>query len=192
MDGRWQLVTAPTTEPLTTAEVKLHLRVDHSVEDTPIAMYAKAARQAVEEQCWIALMTQTWDYFLDAWPVNGEIELPRPPLQSVTAITYRDDDGTTHTLSASDYNVDTSGLLGRVVLKPSAAWPTVELDSGSPIKVRFVAGYASAALVPDMAKTAVLWLCGEMYQYREAIIGGSFTPSLGTQRVLNLLKVRYE
>lgn len=191
MEGRWQLVTAPTTEPLTTSDVKLHLRVDGSTEDALIAMYAKAARMAVEEQCWISLFTQTWDYFLDAWPATNEIELPRPPLQSVTTVTYRDSAGVSHTLAAANYRVDTSGLLGRIVLKYGVEWPTETLDTGSPIAVRFMAGYASTATVPDMAKAAILLLTGEMYQNREAAGTPQILEIPAIQRMLNLNKVRY-
>ena len=191
MDGRWQLVTAPATEPLTTGEVKLHLRVDGATEDALIAMYAKAARMAVEEQCWIALYTQTWDYFLDAWPATNEMELPRPPLQSVTSITYCDSAGVSHTFAAANYRVDTSGLLGRVVLKYGYEWPTETLDPGSPIAVRFVAGYATTVAIPDIAKAAVLLLTGEMYQNREAAGTSQIMEIPAIQRVLNLSKVRY-
>ena len=191
MEGRWQLVTAPTSEPLTTSEVKLHLRVDGSAEDALIAMYAKAARMAVEEQCWIALFTQTWDYFCDTWPEGNEMELPRPPLQSVTSITYRDSAGVSHTLASASYRVDTSGLVGRVVLKYGYEWPTETLDTGSPIAVRFVAGHATTATIPDMQKAAVLLLTGEMYQNREAAGTPQIMEIPAIQRVLNLSKVRY-
>lgn len=191
MDGRWQLVTAPAAEPLLTSEVKLHLRVDSSTEDALIAIYAAAARQAVEDECWVALYTQTWDYLLDAWPDGDAIELPRPPLQSVTSITYRDSAGVTSTFAAANYHVDTKGDMGRIVLKYGLQWPTATLDAGSPIAIRFVAGYASAAAVPQLAKAAILLLTGELYQQREAATAGQLVQLPAIQRVLNLLKVRY-
>lgn len=191
MNGRWQLVTGPVLEPLTTAEVKLHLRVDGSTEDALIDLYAKAARQAVEDACWVAMLTQTWDYLLDAWPAGNEIELPRPPLQSVTSITYRDADGAIQTFAATNYRVDASGLLGRVVLKPSAQWPTAALDTGSPIAVRFMAGYTAAANVPQLMRSAVLLLTGELYQQREAAAAGALAETPAIARLLNLVKVRY-
>ncbi|MCB9117972.1 MAG: DNA-packaging protein, partial [Caldilineaceae bacterium] len=130
--------------------------------------------------------------YLDAWPADGIIELPRPPLASVTSITYTDEDGATQTLAANNYRVDTAREPGRVVLAPGADWPSVALDSSNPITVRFVAGYADAGDVPGMAKAAILLQIGEIYANREAVIVGS-TPQVtpAVQRVLNLLKVRY-
>jgi uncharacterized phiE125 gp8 family phage protein len=191
MDGRWQIVTAPTAEPVTLAELKSHLRVDNTVEDALIAMYGTAARQAVEDECWLALCPQKWDYLLDAWPASNQIELPRPPLQSITSITYRDSSGTTTTFASTNYHVDTKGDLGRVVLKYGCLWPTATLGQGSPIAVRFVCGYTSAALAPTRAKAAILLLTAELYQYREAAMAPQLVQSQAIQRVLNLLKVRY-
>jgi len=190
MDSRWALVTAAASEPLTLSELKLHLRVDNSAEDALITSYGVAARQMVEDECWIALMPQTWDYFLDGWPAGDAFELPRPPLTSVTSITYRDADGVTHTFASANYRVDTGGDLGRVVLRPGAVWPSAALDTGSPVAVRFVAGYANAAATPALAKAAIYLLVGDLYAQREAAAGAlTLTPTV--QRVMNLLKIRY-
>ena len=192
MIGSWTLVTPPTEEPVTLAEIKDHLHISSTAEDSLLTLYAQMAREAVEGECWRALMPQTWDLYLPGWPAGGVIEIPRPPLQSVTSIKYTDDEGAVHTFAASNYRVDTASEPGRVVLAPDAAWPSDALDSSNPVVVRFVAGYADASAVPGMAKAAILLQIGEIYANREAVIVGS-TPQVtpAVQRVLNLLKVRY-
>ena len=192
MIGSWTLVTPPTEEPVTLAEIKDHLHISSTAEDSLLTLYAQMAREAVEGECWRALMPQTWDLYLPGWPAGGVIEIPRPPLQSVTSIKYTDDEGAVHTFAASNYRVDTASEPGRVVLAPDAAWPSDALDSGYPIAVTFVAGYDDASAVPGMAKAAILLQIGEIYANREAVIVGS-TPQVtpAVQRVLNLLKVRY-
>ena len=192
MIGSWTLVTPPTEEPVTLAEIKDHLRVSGTAEDSLLTLYAQMAREAVEEETWRALMPQTWTLYLAGWPADGIIELPRPPLDSVTSIKYTDEDGVEATLAASNYRVDTAREPGRVVLAPNGEWPSDVLDSVNGVAVTFVAGYADASAVPPMAKAAILLQIGEIYANREAVITGTIvavTPAV--QRVLNLLRVRY-
>ena len=192
MIGSWTLVTPPTEEPVTLAEIKDHLRVSGTAEDSLLTLYAQMAREAVEEETWRALMPQTWTLYLAGWPADGIIELPRPPLASVTSIKYTDEDGVEATLAASNYRVDTAREPGRVVLAPNGEWPSDVLDSVNGVAVTFVAGYADASAVPPMAKAAILLQIGEIYANREAVIVGS-TPQVtpAVQRVLNLLRARY-
>ena len=192
MIGSWTLLTPPTEEPVTLAEIKNHLRISGTAEDSLLTLYAQMAREAVEGETWRALMPQTWTLYLAGWPANGVIELPRPPLVSVTEIRYTDEDGVEGTLAASNYRVDTASEPGRIVLAPDGEWPSDALDSVNAVAVEFVAGYADASAVPTMAKAAILLQIGEIYANREAVIVGS-TPQVtpAVQRVLNLLKVRY-
>ena len=52
------------------------------------------------------------------------IELPRPPLLTVTSLSTFDEDDTETVYDASNYFVDTSSLTGRLVLKSSSSFPT--------------------------------------------------------------------
>ena len=192
MIGSWTQLLPPTEEPVTLAEIKDHLRVSGTAEDSLLTLYAQMAREAVENECWRALLPQTWVLYLTSWPTDGIIALPRPPLQSVTSVVYTDEAGAAHTFAAANYRVDTASEPGRIVLAPDAAWPSDALDTGNPIAVTFVAGYADASAVPGMAKAAILLQIGEIYANREAAITGTIVAvSPAVQRVLNLLKVRY-
>ncbi len=53
-------VVAPAFEPLTLAETKLYLRVDHSDDDASIARMIQAAREAAEFYLRRSLVTQDW------------------------------------------------------------------------------------------------------------------------------------
>lgn len=170
------LVTAPATEPVSLTEAKLHLRVDATDEDTLITALITAARQLVEEETWRALVTQTWDYVADDWPEGDALAMPRPPLQSVTSITYVDADGVTQTMPAADYIVDT--YQHRVVLADDADWPSDDLYPTSAVRVRYVAGYGAASAVPGPIKQAMLLLIGHLYESREAAIVGTIATEL--------------
>lgn len=86
------LQTAPTTEPVTTAEAKTHLRVTTSDDDTYIGTLITVARRHVETITGRALINQTWDYFLDNFPPGDKIVIPLPRLSSVTTVKYTDKD----------------------------------------------------------------------------------------------------
>jgi uncharacterized phiE125 gp8 family phage protein len=110
MHGRLRLITPPAMEPVTLAEVKLHARIDHDLENGLLATFIAAARQHGEQLTGRQFGEAEYDLLLDGFPHgNRPIDLPRPPLQAVEAVAFVAPDGITQTMSASDYVVDTSG-----------------------------------------------------------------------------------
>lgn len=173
------LVTGPAETPVTLAEAKAHLRVLGSAEDALIAALVASATQHIEGRQGVlgrALVTQTWDLYLDGFPRYraGRIELPLPPLQSVTSVKYTDAAGVEQTVAPSAYMVDTMHPVGRVRPVYQTFWPVPRLDEGS-VRVRFVAGYGGAAAVPQPLKQAILLLAGHWWLNREAV-GQAGTP----------------
>jgi uncharacterized phiE125 gp8 family phage protein len=167
----------PANDPVSLADAKNHLRVDISDDDTLISALITAAREHVEEATRRALITQTWRLSLDQFPADDEIELPRPPLQSVSSIIYTDKDDTTSTLATSVYEVDTDGQPGRVKLAYGEDWPSDTLAETNPVKITFVAGYGdNASDVPQRWQQAILLLVGHWYENREAIVTGGGIP----------------
>jgi len=163
-----QLVTPPAVEPVELAEMKMHLRVEHSAEDALILVLIQAAREWCEEFTSRSFITRTWELRLDAWPEERYIELPRPPLQGVTWVKYVDENGVEHTLDASTYVVDAVSVPGRVVLVNNASWPSVALFPAGAVRVRYTAGYGSnPSDVPEMARHAVRLLAAHWYENRE-------------------------
>ena len=151
--------------------LKKHMRVTIPDEDDLIAGYLAAAQLYVEENYDRALMPQTWDHTLDAFPWAGqEIELPIWPLQSVTSITYTDFTNTPTVWPSSNYFVDAVSKPGRVVLASSQAWPSVTLRSANAVVIRYIAGYADQNSVPWNTKTALMLLVENWYENREPIM----------------------
>lgn len=173
MNGDWVLITPPAEEPVTLAEAMAQCRVEDAAENDLITGLMLAGRDQVESITRRAILTQTWELVLDAWPQDRVIELPRPPLQSVESITYLDGAGVTQTLSAEQYQVATVSAPGRVVLARGASWPSVELAPVEAIRVRFVAGWADAASVPAPLKLAIKLLVGHWYENREEVSVGA-------------------
>lgn len=169
---------APASEPITVLEAQEHLRVDQDDDWDVIDGLIKAARTHVEEEYHWALITQTWDAYYSGFPPStGELVIPRPPLQSVTEVEYTTAAGTPTTLSASLYNVDTNSKPGRITLKRDESWPADSLDTGTPIRVRFVAGYGAAFDVPESIRHALKLLVDNWYEHRgEGVVGTVIAP----------------
>lgn len=164
------LIDAPTVEPVTVAEAKLHLRVDIATDDTLIGLLITAARQTLELMArpQLAMITQTWKYIADQWPSGDTVELRPWPLQSVASIKYTDDDGVTTTWASTNYLVDTYSEPGRVRLKSDASWPSTTLQELNGLAIQFVAGFgASGSAVPAPLRQAMLILVGHWYENRE-------------------------
>lgn len=175
---RLKLVTAPAAEPLDLeTEVKAHLRVDIADDDLFIAGLMAGAREFLEEAARRAFVTQTWRLNLDGWPDDSdEIELPRPPLQSVSSITYTDSEGNETTWSSDEYLVDTDSEPGRIVVANGYSWPGASLRSMNPIQITYVAGYGDPEDVPQRWKRAMLLLIGHWYENREVIVATGAIP----------------
>lgn len=187
---RLSLVTAPAAELATTAEAKSWLRVSHSSEDTLIDGLVKSARGFAEGFTNRAFVNQTWELSMDTFPGCREIELPLPPLSSVTSVKYYDTAGTQQTMSSADYTVKVwagdYAPYGSIVLGYGKSWPSSRgyIDD---VTIRFVAGYGAAASnVPELIKSAVKQLVAQMYDQRgEDVVGLTVQkPTLAARNLL--------
>ena len=153
----YKLYSAPSIEPVSTADAKEHLRIYSGDfdDDNIVARNIRGIRKGVESELNRALITQTWDLYLDKWPHGDFIRLPFPPLQSISVFEYTDVDGTT--ANFTDYTIDIVSEPGRAVLDYGYSWPSVTLATVNPIHIRFVAGYGDEASdVPEPIVDAIL------------------------------------
>jgi len=161
------LNTAASSEPVTVDDVKLYARVAHSIEDTIILSWIKAARKLAEDYQHRSYISQTYRMIYDKFPPKC-IDLPRPPLISVESIKYYDYQDTETVFDASKYSVDLISEIGRISLNYNEAWPTVTLRPINSVIIDFTAGYGVASSsVPDSVKNAIYLYCTFMYENRE-------------------------
>lgn len=171
------LVTAATTEPVTLADLKEQLRVDENTEDAYLGGLLKAATRHVERIADRQLINATWRLSLDAFP-DWEIRVPRPPLSSVSSITYVNSTGGNTTVASSDYNVDTYNEPGRIEPAYNALWPSPRFQNNA-VTIQYVAGYgASQGNVPDTYRHAIKMLAGHWYENRETVLIGTISKEL--------------
>lgn len=192
-----KLVTAPTVEPVTLIEAKQHLRVTDDADNAYITNLIVAARQAVESgESWSlerSLINTTWRLTLDGFSARvSVIELPRPPVSSITSILYDDSANVEQTLLASRYKLIADAEPARVMPVYNDEWPDA-IDYPGSVRITYVAGYgATAASVPQAVKQAILLLVGDMFENRESILTGTISGVLPTIRaLLNPYQWRY-
>ena len=165
------LSSAPATEPVTLAEAKAHLRIDHTAEDDYIEDFViPAARRYAETLTQRAFITQTWILRMNGFGVDP-IVLPRPPLVSITSIAYTDSAGDSQTWSASatGYVLErpTGEYSMNATVQPaySVSYPTTR-DIVDSVVITYVAGYGAASVVPVGIKQGVLMLVDDLYSHR--------------------------
>lgn len=158
------LTSPPASEPVTVAEAKARLRVTVAAEDGDIASLIQQARALAEAACQRAFVTQTYSLKLDDFPRGRDrtIYLPRPPLQSVSSVTYYDAAGAPQALGPAGYWVAPGGEPGRLLPPAGAEWPAVQAGRPEAVEVVYVAGYGDAAAVPPPAKAAILLTCAAL------------------------------
>ena len=165
---------APTIDPVSLAEQKAQCRVDHTDDDAYLLDLIAAATDSCEGFTGRQLIHATYTLKLDGFPANDEIELPRPPLSSVTSITYIDTAGTSQTVAAADYQTDSSAYVGRIMPAYNAYWPATRDQQYNTVTVTFVAGYgATAATVPIRLRQGIKAFVGTLYEHRETIVLGT-------------------
>ncbi len=158
--------------------VTIQLIAPYTSDDSLLTALIQAAREYAEGYQNRALCTQTWELVLDDWPSDDYLEIPLPPLQSITDIKYKDTSGVESTLAATNYITDIDSFLGRVVLAYGCSWPSVDLYPAGGIRIKFVAGYGLAADVPQTTKQALLLLIGFWYANRESVNIGNIISEL--------------
>lgn len=190
-----KLVTAPATDPVTLEQAKAHLRVDFTDDDLLIEALIDAATQYCDGPKGFlgrALVSQTWDLYLDEFPCrHGEsffrhgrihrghhsrIEIPLPPLIDIGGVFYLDGSGDEQEVDQSSYTVDPYDEPAKVVPN-NGAWPIAACMPNA-VRVRFTAGYVDATnspaidAVPGPIKAAILMHIGDLYANRETMLSG--------------------
>lgn len=181
------LVTPPAVTPVSLAEAKAHLRVEHDEDDAYITSLIKTVTARIDgRNGWLrrALVNQTWKLELPWFPVARCIALPMPPLQSVTSIKYFDHNNEEQTFAAEAYEVVKSTDEGYIYLKTGESWPGTWERQGA-VAITFVAGYGeSGEAVPENIRHAIKIEIAGLYGADRGDEGEKVPPSPAIKRLL--------
>jgi uncharacterized phiE125 gp8 family phage protein len=187
---------------LSIAKRQLKIADTDSSQDTILQSYLDAAcsfldgadgslKRAVGEQTWKLVLPafnrrhQPGDRFQrDFRQDHRHIELPLPPIRSVTSIKYFDSTGTEQTLDPAAYRLVNCGSeRSRVV--PVTCWPSPQCREDA-VSVTFDAGYgddAGQVAMPKVIRQAVLLMVKRLYDLgaRNVFLASSTVEGVGAQ-----------
>lgn len=174
----FEVITPPSEEAVTLAQMKMHLQEVRSDQDTLIAQINSAARQWVEERVGRTLMDTTYELSFEEYPAGwSRIELRRPPVIEVETVSYTDSNGAEQEIAADQF-VLAGGMTPFIAPAWGVTWPPTRSQVGS-LKVRYRAGYAQAGspdqrhLIPQPLLAAIKLLAGHLFENREAVVAGT-------------------
>jgi len=157
---RFQTIKDSKLEPVSTDEVKAHLRIDG--EDLMLNLYRTAARQQAENYTGRAFLTKTIAIYNDTVP-RDKITLWNTPVKKIVKFKYRDESGKVQSLQDKDYLIQ--GSAPEYLIPTSGQFP-----AGTDLRIEAVCGGVSRESVPSAIKAAILLTIGTLYENREETV----------------------
>lgn len=186
------VVVPPASEPVSVEEARAHLRVD-ATEDGLLAALIPAARERLEQYLRRALARQTlravWD--VPRVPAGGlspvaakeqVLEIPYPPLVSVSRVAVEAKAGTWEDLDPAQYVLQAEFFPARLA-PASGSW------AGNRVLVEYQAGHET---LPPALRRGLLMLVAHLYEHRgdeqgaEPDLPGSVRAVVSPWRVVRL------
>ena len=180
------VTTEAEMAPVDIQDAKAFLRLDGNSEDSLINDLIYTATEMAENYTRRAFINRTLKLTLDAFPpqrsnqwwdgtrdgakselITGSkavINLPYPPIVSITSIITYNDSNTSSTFDSSSYTVNEAHA--QVLLNSGYTWP-VDLRHTAAIEVTYVAGYGTQpSNVPSSLKHGILMIVNALYNDR--------------------------
>jgi len=148
----------------TLAQAKTHLRIesDYTNDDDLITASIEAAASQIENHC--AVLFGTRDFTIQLSQLSGKIDLPIYPVQSITAVSYKDVDGSDQSIASDSVKLFQLDQQRKASIHILGNLPAVEKDN--PIAVT-ITGSCGLGKVPSAVKKATKLLIGDSDTYRE-------------------------
>ena len=150
--------TAPSLTSIDVALVKAGKRIRHNSEDSLVEFWIKAADEYVEKRANIALMEQT--FVLRLRRILPVVQLPRPPLKTITSITYKTGSGSDSVLSDPNDHVRIDRMLATI--------DTGLVEQSGSMEIEYIAGIDDPEKVPGLLRQAVYLLAAAWVESRSA------------------------
>lgn len=210
--GDARVRTSPTWEPVALADLKTHMRITTTDEDTFLTGLIVVARMLAERYTRLTIPQTAWSVWHNRWPLGGNewwdgvregalsaerrpyVELPQPPLQAVTAFKVYDDADTPTTVDPSTYFVSLGSEIkrGRLNLRNNASWP-IALRCADAVEIQFTSGWlgtdATNNTVPAALKTAIKMIAAWLYSNRGDCEDSTVLDESGAGVLLKAYKV---
>jgi uncharacterized phiE125 gp8 family phage protein len=162
------LLEGPAVEPVSLAEAKNYLRVEHEDDDALIGELILAARVQIEQAARRVLVTQSWRIVKDHWPASGWIVSPVNPVQAVNAARVHPLEGAAVELDADAFTLNAAAAPAIIAFERGAVKQPGRTVGG--IEIDVTAGYGDAADdVPAPLRQAIRFLIARNYEQRDRV-----------------------
>lgn len=183
-----KVTTAPASEPVSLAELKLSLRITDTAQDSILTQYISDARDMAERYTGRKFIEQTLTSYTDSYPtIGGEwwqgwrqghvgyqtgtrhaICFDWAPAISITSVVTIDSSNTESAYAATNYYLENydDDKLPKMQFNDSASLPG-DLRDENGWKIVWKAGYGTASTdVPASIRRAIIVLAGHLYENR--------------------------
>lgn len=179
--------TTPASNTPWLTDIKSHLKIETTAEDTLLQLYINAAVDYVENVGRRSLLAQKWTLTLDSFPSTAVIQLYNGPVTAVDTFTTYALDNVPDT-TFTDYVVDTAG--DRILLTNGYTWP-VNLRPHAAVAIEYSTGYGAAvANVPPLLAQAVRMLVGKWHINRDEACQVTAEMAMGVSDLISVYRPR--
>lgn len=170
---------APAALPVSVADAKAWLWVDHNSHDTLIESLIATATEYLDGFHGVlgrAIINQTWRQDFHDW--SPKLRLPFPDVSSTgMTVAYSDASNVEQTVSASLYQLLQDARGSYLRFSDDFTDPALYDDRDDPVRVTFVAGFGANSIhVPQSLRGAILTHVAHLYANREAVAAGDMKP----------------
>ena len=153
------IVTPPTQEPITLDMVKSQSRITHTLDDALLQGYIASARDYLQIVTRRQFLSATLQWMGLQQP-QGLVTLDNPPLASVSEVA---------TMAGSVPTIlDPTLYLPIITREPGQVALLTAIPMTTPIRVTYVAGWATPEVMPPSLRQAMLLLVAHWIEHREA------------------------
>jgi len=166
LQGDLVLATNPTTKVVSVTDVKSHLRIDTSDEDTLLGLYIDAATEMAENFCGRHFITHEYRLYFDSVTSVASLVYPDCTLNAVNPVNWIDADGATQ--SSLLAHIDAYSNPSIVYLDTDFTSTTLQTNLSNVFWFDFSTGFGAASSdIPEAIKQAIKLIVADMYYFRE-------------------------
>lgn len=180
-------IDGTSTDLVSVDELKTHLRIDGTTEDTYLAALLDSAVDYIEAETDKDFIQKTYDEIRPCFPHHREpLKLYKPPLKTVTSVKYYDGSNTLQTWDSTNYTVRTPTILTGYIVPAADVYYPITYIRDDAVTVRYT---TSSTFKPAMLHHAIKLICGLYHENREAETPINLKPFMtaGVERLLQLL-----
>ena len=165
VQGDLVVKTDPSTKVVSVDEIKSHLRIDTSDEDTLLGVYIDAATEMAEHYCTRHFIEHEYKLYFNTVVSQASLIFPDCTLLT-TPIHYIDTNGVEQT--SSDAYIDAYSNPSICYMKSTFSSPTLSDDLANTFWIEFKTGFgATQSDVPQAIQQAIKLIVADMYYFRE-------------------------